>query len=89
MCRAHCSLNRENRCYGKNEEQAVRAVGDLASSTDEKYAPASRNASSPREYESAYRELISAGAGHSAAARGAKAERRLETKLTDEPPVPG
>jgi hypothetical protein len=41
-----------------------------------------------REYESAYRELISAAAGHSAAASGApSAERRLETKLTDELPV--
>jgi glycosyltransferase involved in cell wall biosynthesis len=75
----------------ENEEQAVRAVGDLGqldrrkvrARFEERFS-ADRMA---REYESAYRELISAAAGHSAAERGAKAERRLETKLTDEPPV--
>jgi Glycosyl transferases group 1 len=75
----------------ENEEQAVRAVGDLGrldrrkvrARFEERFS-ADRMA---REYESAYRALISAAAGHSAAARVAKAERRLETNLTDELPV--
>jgi glycosyltransferase involved in cell wall biosynthesis len=68
----------------ENEEQAVRAVGDLVrldrrkvrARFEERFS-ADRMA---REYESAYRALISAAAGHSAAASkfSAKAERRLE-----------
>ena len=56
----------------ENEEQAVRAVGDLGRldrrkvrARFEQRFSADRMA---REYESAYRELISAAAGHSAAA---------------------
>src|SRR5246127_4505821 len=73
----------------ENEEQAVRAVGDLGrldrrkvhARFEERFS-ADRMA---REYESAYRGLISAAAGHPAAAFAApNAERRLETKLTDE-----
>jgi len=76
-----------------NEEQAVRAVGDLGrldrrkvrTRFEERFS-ANRMA---RAYESAYHELISAAAGHSAAASSAKAERRLETMPTDELPASG
>jgi hypothetical protein len=62
----------------ENEEQAVR-VGRLdrrkvRARFEERFS-ADRMA---REYESAYRALISAAAGRSAAASSAKAERRLE-----------
>jgi hypothetical protein len=63
-----------------NEEQAVRAVGDLGrldrrkvrARFEERFS-ANRMA---RAYESAYRGLISAATGHPAAASSAKAQRR-------------
>jgi glycosyltransferase involved in cell wall biosynthesis len=68
----------------ENEEQAVRAVGDLGrldrrkvrARFEERFS-ANRMA---RAYESAYRGLISAAAEHSAAVSGV-------TKLTDELPA--
>jgi glycosyltransferase involved in cell wall biosynthesis len=77
----------------ENEEQAVRAVGDLGrldrrkvrARFEERFS-ADRMA---REYESAYRGLISAAAGHSAAAFAApNAEHRRETMPADELPAP-
>jgi hypothetical protein len=75
----------------ENEEQAVRAVGDLGRldrrkvrARFEKRFSADRMA---RAYESAYRGLISAAGGHPAAASTAKAERRRETKPADELPA--
>ena len=76
----------------ENEEQAVRAVGDLGrldrrkvrARFEERFS-ADRMA---RAYESAYRGLISAAAGHSVRHRSAKAERRRETKPADELPAP-
>jgi hypothetical protein len=75
----------------ENEEQAVRAVGDLGrldrrkvrARFEERFS-ANRMA---RAYESVYRELICAAAGHSAVASQPKAERRLETKPTGELPA--
>ncbi|MET4722849.1 glycosyltransferase family 4 protein [Bradyrhizobium sp. 521_C7_N1_3] len=76
----------------ENEEQAVRAVGDLARLDrrkirvrfEERFS-ADRMA---REYESAYRGLISAAVGHSAAAFAApNAEHRRETRPADELPA--
>jgi glycosyltransferase involved in cell wall biosynthesis len=77
----------------ENEEQAVRAVGDLGrldrrkvrARFEERFS-ADRMA---REYESAYRGLISAAAGHSAAAFAApNAEHRRERMPADELPAP-
>jgi hypothetical protein len=77
----------------ENEEQAVRAVGDLGrldrrkvrARFEERFS-ADRMA---REYESAYRGLISAAAGHSAAAFAAPiAEHRREPRPADELPAP-
>jgi glycosyltransferase involved in cell wall biosynthesis len=72
----------------ENEEQAVRAVGDLGrldrrkvrARFEERFS-ADRMA---REYERAYRGLISAAAEHSAAPPD---ERRLETRVTHELPA--
>jgi glycosyltransferase involved in cell wall biosynthesis len=73
----------------ENEEQAVRAVGDLGRLDRRKVRARFEERFSAvrmaREYESAYRGLISAAAGHSPSAIAApNAERRLETKLTDD-----
>ena len=77
----------------ENEEQAVRAVGDLGrldrrqirARFEERFS-ADRMA---RAYESAYRGLISAAVGHSAAAFAAlNAEHRRELRPADELPAP-
>ena len=77
----------------ENEEQAVRAVGDLRrldrrkirARFEERFS-ADRMA---REYESAYRRLISGAAYPAAAFAAPHAERRREPRPADELPAPG
>jgi glycosyltransferase involved in cell wall biosynthesis len=69
----------------ENEEQAVRDVGDLGRLDRRKVRARFEERFSADRMAREYRELIAAAAGHSAAAsRAPSAERRLETKLTDE-----